>query len=149
MYDTILAAVDGSENGRRAARRAGELAASAAARLVLVTVEPRAPVPEELRAYAQAEHLDAGQTQMWEQIGREILHRAQEDAAAGGVEAGRVTSETRLGDPADAILDAARAHKADAIVVGSRGHGRVAGLLLGSVSQKLLSAARCDVLVVK
>ena len=59
----------------------------------------------------------------------------------------------RLGgalDPAEAIIEAARREHADAIIVGRRGRGRgqLAGLLLGSVSQKVVSLAPCTVIVV-
>lgn len=150
MYQRILAATDGSENGDRAAARAGRLAAETGAELVLVTVEPRAAVPEQLRAYARSEHLEEGPSTMWEEIGWEILHRAREQAhSGGGVPADRIQAETLLGDPADAILDAAKERKADLIVVGSRGHSRLTGLLIGSVSQKLTATAEIDVLVVR
>jgi nucleotide-binding universal stress UspA family protein len=42
-----------------------------------------------------------------------------------------------------------RDRPADLIVVGSRGHGRLAGLLLGSVAQKVVSLAPCPVVVVR
>jgi nucleotide-binding universal stress UspA family protein len=50
--------------------------------------------------------------------------------------------------PAHQIADIARDAGADLIVMGSRGHGAVAGLLLGSVTQRLLHVAPCPVLVV-
>ena len=51
-------------------------------------------------------------------------------------------------DPADLIADVAKEADADLIVVGTRGHGRVAGMLLGSVTQRLLHVAPCPVLAV-
>jgi nucleotide-binding universal stress UspA family protein len=50
---------------------------------------------------------------------------------------------------AAAILDEARRRRADAIVVGWRGHGALARLLMGSVSRAVLREARCPVLVVR
>jgi nucleotide-binding universal stress UspA family protein len=51
------------------------------------------------------------------------------------------------GSPAQALLDVARARHADAIVVGSRGLGRVKGAI-GSVSQRLLHLADVPVMVI-
>jgi nucleotide-binding universal stress UspA family protein len=53
------------------------------------------------------------------------------------------------GDPAENILSVAKKRKADVIVLGRRGMGRLAGLLLGSVSQKVSQLAHCPVLTVK
>lgn len=49
---------------------------------------------------------------------------------------------------AHVIAEAAREEKADVIVVGTRGHTALGGLLLGSVTQRLLHVAPCPVLVV-
>jgi nucleotide-binding universal stress UspA family protein len=55
--------------------------------------------------------------------------------------------EVREG-PAAAVLTAA-ARDADALVVGSHGHGAFAGMLLGSVSQHCVQHATCPVVVVR
>ncbi|MEX0785021.1 MAG: universal stress protein [Dehalococcoidia bacterium] len=57
-------------------------------------------------------------------------------------------SLVRFGDPANEILQLAREMEYDLIVVGRRGRGRAAKLLLGSVSEKLTKAAPCPVTVV-
>lgn len=51
--------------------------------------------------------------------------------------------------PVDAILGEAKRTRAGAIVMGSRGHGALRRLLLGSVSRGVVRAARCPVLVVR
>jgi nucleotide-binding universal stress UspA family protein len=52
-------------------------------------------------------------------------------------------------NPARALVDTAAKENFDLIVVGSRGLGRAASFLLGSVSRKVAAKANCNVLVVK
>jgi nucleotide-binding universal stress UspA family protein len=60
-----------------------------------------------------------------------------------------VQSESVAGnDVAASIMEAAGRDQADLIIVGKRGLTRLTGLLLGSISQKLVSAAPCAVTVV-
>jgi nucleotide-binding universal stress UspA family protein len=61
----------------------------------------------------------------------------------------RVAKAPRDGDPAGEILAAAAETGADLIVVGSRGQGGLARLLLGSVARNVLYGAACSVLVVR
>jgi nucleotide-binding universal stress UspA family protein len=51
------------------------------------------------------------------------------------------------GHPAPALVDASQG--ADLLVVGSRGHGSFAGMLLGSVSEHCVTNAHCPVLVMR
>jgi nucleotide-binding universal stress UspA family protein len=53
------------------------------------------------------------------------------------------------GSPAEAIIEVAKTSKSDLIVMGSRGLGQLAGLLLGSTSQKVVAHAPCPVLIVR
>lgn len=64
--------------------------------------------------------------------------------AASGIIA---TSEVREGDAGQQLLDAAQAHGADLIVVGSRGETGLRRLVLGSVARGVLFGATCSVLV--
>ena len=52
-------------------------------------------------------------------------------------------------NPARALVNIAKHENFDLIVVGSRGLGSAASILLGSVSRQVVSKANCDVLVVK
>jgi nucleotide-binding universal stress UspA family protein len=61
----------------------------------------------------------------------------------------RVTRSTPTGDAAEEIVATAQDFDTDLVVVGARGLGGVARVLLGSVSEKVLHHARCSVLIVK
>jgi nucleotide-binding universal stress UspA family protein len=76
---------------------------------------------------------------------RAALERAQAlvDEQGCGAE-----EELFEGNPAEQIVELARARDAPLIVVGSRGHGAVAGALLGSVSSAIIHRADRPVLVV-
>jgi nucleotide-binding universal stress UspA family protein len=75
--------------------------------------------------------------------GRALLDAALADPALDGIP---VRGYLADGTPAVALLE--RAAGAGMLVVGSRGHGRVAGTLLGSVSRQLLHHAPCPVVVI-
>lgn len=66
--------------------------------------------------------------------------------AASGL---RVTTETRVGDPATEILAAARDFHADVIALASRGRGAMARLLFGSVAQDILRRSPIPVFVLR
>jgi nucleotide-binding universal stress UspA family protein len=61
----------------------------------------------------------------------------------------KATSQLSQGDAATEIIEYAKNASMDLIVVGSRGLSRIRGLLLGSVSRKLVHYAGCSVLIVK
>ncbi|MEJ7803327.1 MAG: universal stress protein [Candidatus Limnocylindria bacterium] len=84
---------------------------------------------------------------------RELRSRYQADAdtmaerlTAIGIP---TTAHLRGGDPAREILATAEDQGADLIVIGSRGLGGLARLLLGSVARKVLIHAHCSVLIVR
>jgi nucleotide-binding universal stress UspA family protein len=81
-----------------------------------------------------------------ESASNQILKQAQKRAQRMGVTALKL--RCGWGDPAEMIIDKVRREKADILVVGRRGRGRLSGLLLGSVSQKVASLAPCIVMVV-
>ncbi|HLW58710.1 MAG TPA: universal stress protein [bacterium] len=81
-----------------------------------------------------------------EQAGQAILAQAHEVFA--GVDA-RVTRVYRRGDPAGEVVKVAKEHQADLIIMGSRGLGQFGGLILGSVSERVLHAASIPVLIVR
>jgi nucleotide-binding universal stress UspA family protein len=138
----ILAATDGSAGADRAVDLASELAKATGAHLLILTVQD--PIPAEAaEAFAAIEHVTKGE--VTDIAGRGTLVRAQARAARKGVDA---SMQLETGDPTEAILKIAGERGIDTIVVGKRGCGQLRGLLLGSVSQKLVSLAPCTVVIV-
>jgi nucleotide-binding universal stress UspA family protein len=77
------------------------------------------------------------------------LETVLEEAAKAVPES--VAGETAVinGRPADAILNMADEFDPELIVAGSRGHGPIATMLLGSVAAELVDRARCPLLVAR
>jgi len=75
-----------------------------------------------------------------------VLHETISEVTAGVTAAVTVTPRTLQGHPAEVLLRAAEG--AQLLVVGSRGHGTFAGMILGSVSQHCVQHAPCPVVVV-
>jgi nucleotide-binding universal stress UspA family protein len=136
MHRNIIAAYDQSEGARAALEAATELAAAGGGSLTLVHsvtapvgMDPplsRQPDPEQV---AEARHL----------VERAIADLDPELGASPWI----------AGGPAgEAVLAVAEEIGADLIVTGSRGRGRLARAVLGSVSTHLVQNAGCDVLVV-
>jgi nucleotide-binding universal stress UspA family protein len=78
------------------------------------------------------------------------MHQTVEGAVERLRDRGRsVEGEVLHGRAATTIVDDARDFGADLLVVGSRGHGTIASLLLGSVSGEVVDHAPCPVLVAR
>jgi nucleotide-binding universal stress UspA family protein len=102
-------------------------------------------LPEKVvRAFTHSQQ--AWLTELLDSLSAEVLTKARERALAAGAPAALI--ESRSGDVASTIIQIAEEKGVSAIVVGKRGAGRVEGLLLGSVSQKLVSLAPLPVTVV-
>jgi nucleotide-binding universal stress UspA family protein len=136
---TIMFATDGSEQADEALGVAIEIAKDAGARLEVLSVRPPRAVGRGGGGPALLEVEEQGGTQ-------HIAEAAVTSATAAGVSA---TAHTAHGDVVDCICDATRTLDADLLVVGSRGHGVVAGALLGSVSHALIKRSQIPVTIVR
>jgi nucleotide-binding universal stress UspA family protein len=82
-----------------------------------------------------------------DEIRRQIEQEAKE-MSAQGIDVEAKVTDIRLGGPAHSIAEIADQEDADLIVVGTRGHTSVAGLLLGGVTHRLLHIAHRPVLAI-
>jgi nucleotide-binding universal stress UspA family protein len=78
--------------------------------------------------------------------GERVLKPARDLAQASGV---AVHAKIAVGELAPCIVRYAREQRCDLIVMGTRGMGSVANMLLGSVATKVIHLAECPVLLVK
>ena len=138
----IIVATDGSPGANRAVDVAARLAKATGASLTIMTVGGHISGAELRRL---ASH-DGDLSEAMKSAVNKILKQAQKRAVRMGVAAPKL--RYGWGDAGETIIDVVRSEKADFLVVGRRGRGRLTGLLLGSVSQKLASLAPCIVMVV-
>ncbi|QVL54141.1 MAG: universal stress protein [Cyanobium sp. M30B3] len=146
-YRHLLVPTDGSEISERAVDQAVSLAGALGARLRILHVQVSFPISlvgvGELVEPSTVDALMAATQQRAEAI----LHQAMAQAAAAGVEAEQ--SLLVNPQPHQAILEEARAHGCDLIVMASHGRRGLEGLLIGSETQRVLSQSSCPVLVVR
>ena len=139
MFNSILLAMDGSPHAEEALKYARDLALRDGAQVIVVHACEQVPTylgePQEGRLMAR--HVAA-------------RHQVANDAAKELQDAGlEVVVEVLEGPPADAILRVADVRECDLIVMGSRGHGTVTSLLLGSVSHRVLAHTQAPVMIVR
>ena len=137
MFKNVIWATDGSENAERARPTALELVELSGGKLFVVHAN------EILggRAGGNPAYAD-------EDDRRAELHAEVNELIAAGIDAELHVVAGVQRHPADLIAKKAAELDADVIVVGTRGHRSVTGMLLGSVTQRLLHVARCPVLAV-
>jgi nucleotide-binding universal stress UspA family protein len=147
MFKKIVVPVDGSESAWRALDQAAALAGKFEGELLIMTVIQ--PFNNAALLAVPLDHNIISQSNAdMEVVGQEILARAKERLTADGF-AGNAEYKIELGNPSERILTIAKAEKADAIVLGSRGLSGIAEFFLGSVSTKISQYANIPVLIVK
>lgn len=158
MIKRILVPIDGSEHSGRAVRFGTELAVRFDASLTFVHVLNRVLAREPLKRYVthlrsapepdmiEIESVEKTLARSGEAEGVELLERVAAEAEAAGVS--DVSTRLLDGNPASVIVHEADSGDYDLVVLGRRGVGGVKGLLVGSVSQRVASAAAPTVVMV-
>lgn len=145
MIQSILVAVDGSDHSRRALDMACDLARRYEARLTIVSVAQ--PNPNADLVWGGTSISLGTRPGEANKASKQIVESAAQMARDGGV--AEVQTEVFEHEPAESILAHAKKSKTDLIVMGNRGLSRLKGLLVGSVSNKVMQLAPCAVLTVR
>ena len=135
MYSTIAWATDASPSALNALKAATWLARRFGAKLAIIHVE-------EIMVGRGAVYVDSNEPVV------AALHRTAQQLRDEGIETTVSVSRAPASNAAQTIIDLAAEAGADVIVVGNRGHGPLAGLVLGSVALQLLRAAPYPIVMV-
>jgi nucleotide-binding universal stress UspA family protein len=132
----ILLAYDGSDGSGRALDMARALAQRFSSVILVVSAFP--PMP---RVTSPSQE-DVREIHEYREMAEKICALLRKEGL-------KAEADVLEGPPADAIVKAAEAHDVDLVVMGSRGYGQFKGLLLGSVSDRVVHYAPVPVLVVR
>jgi nucleotide-binding universal stress UspA family protein len=139
MFKRIVWATDGSDSADKALAVAKMLATESGGELLAVHCEELTLPGKGGGSF----HVAANEEDLKAKIERQVA-----ELSAEGITATLETTRAKVGGAAHAIVSAAQVHESDAIVVGTRGHTPLGGLLVGSVTQRLLQIAPCPLISV-
>ena len=139
MLKRIVVPVDGSAHSNRALTYAGAIGEKFGSTIWIVHAFHHTT---DLLGYNEYEKLIARR----KSEGQVILDEARQQLDLPGLD---IRLELLEGPAAEAILNVAKARQPDLIVMGVRGLGTLQGLLMGSVSNKVLNHAGCPVMLIR
>ena len=140
-WKTIVVGVDGSPGSRKALTWAAAEAADHDAELVVINVWEHTLLPP-AGSVSVSEHYVPDPSQA---TSEELLRVIKDELG----ESPPVVVQPRVKQGRAAKVLIEESEGADLLVVGKRGHGGFAGLVLGSVSQHVAAYAKCPVAVVR
>ncbi|MCK9579706.1 MAG: universal stress protein [Methanoregula sp.] len=141
MFANILVAIDGSEAGQRAFDRALDIARAGNASLHAVYV-----VETGLFSSLPADNTVEIMYNVLQKEGESALARAKEQAGTAGI---TLTTHLKFGHAGSEVINLAEKNKADLVVVGSHGKSQTDRLLIGSVSNFVVTHSKVSTMVVR
>lgn len=146
MYQRILVPIDGSTTSNFGLDEAIKLAKLTGASLRLIHVVDALTITT--GSLASAYYADEVPPQKKE-VGEQILEQARTRVAASGVKVDTFLLDSVLPRVSEAIIEQAKAWKADLIVIGTHGRRGVGRMLLGSDAEQIVRVAPVPVLLVR
>ena len=140
-WKTIVVGVDGSPGSRMALTWAAAEAAEHGAELVVLNVWEHTLMPPAGSVSVSERFVPDESQRTADELVQVIKEELGEDPPV------LVQPHVKQGRPAKVLIE--ESANADLLVVGTRGHGGFAGLVLGSVSQHVAAYAQCPVTVVR
>jgi len=134
MLKKILAPTDFSELSVEGIRYASHLAKDVGAQLIVMNVI----ILDETNTTTKGE-IDAHKARLAEFVAKTVPHRGADL---------KVREVVVAGQPYNAIIDCAEKEHVDLVIMSSHGRSGLSRMLIGSVTDRLLRAAKCPVLVV-
>jgi nucleotide-binding universal stress UspA family protein len=137
MLKKMVLAIDASDFSKRAVKVASELAGKLDAEVVVLHVEEK--TMGHGGAYTMETNADA----------HDLVEKVTKELKDAGLSARGVIHPALHGHTAHAIVELADAEAADLVVLGTRGLSDLAGIMVGSVTHKLLQITHTPVLVAR
>jgi len=147
MFKRILVATDGSPLSKKAVNSAISLAETCGAELIALKIVPRYPQSYFEGSIALSVDDVKRVEKQWTEDGQAIVDAVKKSGEAKGVKVKAVVAKSDV--VSDALIAAAKKHKADVIVMASHGRRGVKRLLLGSETQQVLTHSEIPVLVLR
>jgi nucleotide-binding universal stress UspA family protein len=147
MYQKILIATDGSTLSKKAVTSGLELAALTGASIVALKGVPRYPVSYFEGGLSIPVNDIANVEKQWADAAMAVVTKVKDAAEAEGIRAKAVTISSDF--TAEAIVNSAKKHKCDLIVMASHGRRGMKRLLMGSETLHVLTHSHVPVLVLR
>lgn len=147
MAYKILVALDFSKLGKDVANYGYELGKLHHADLTFMHIVPEPSVVFNSYAPTIPVVIDAHIAELKTVAEKKLAFYITDACKAHHDDNGQCTAIVEVGDPAQSIIEYAKEHKFDLIVLGYRGHSAIEALLVGSVANKVTRYAPCSVLI--